>query len=183
MGNAILSIQLTLDGFIDHTEMIADEDTHRYAVEVLDTADVVLFGRVTYQLMAGYWPSAESDASLPAGMIEFARKINSIPKIVLSQTLEKAEWENTRLLGDEVVKVVSALRKIPEHNVLIAGSALANKLMQHGLIDDYRLQINPVILGKGTRLFREGILRTPLKLVETKVFRSGVVLVHYQPVR
>jgi dihydrofolate reductase len=183
MGNVILSINLTLDGFIDHTAATPDDDSLRYTIEVLNSVDVVLFGRVTYQLLADYWPSAESDSSLPVGMIEFARKINRIKKIVLSQTLEKTEWENTELLREDVIKVVSTLKEKPNQNILIAGSVLDNTLMQHGLIDDFRFQIHPVILGKGTRLFREGIPRTPLKLVETKTFPSGVVITHYLPVR
>ena len=179
MRKVILSISISLDGFIDHTAMIADEETHQYAADVLNSVDTVLFGRVTYQLFADYWPSAALDTSLTKGILEYAHKINSIPKIVFSKTLEKVDWNNARLVKGDAVEEVARWRQQPGRGMAIAGSVLANTLMQHHLIDEYQLLINPTILGSGRRLFRESIPKTALQLVETKTFRSGIVLVRY----
>jgi dihydrofolate reductase len=181
MRKIVLSIQVTLDGFIDHTEMVADEETHRDATEVLNSVDGILFGRKTYELLVDYWPMVTPASSHFQEELEFANRINSMPKMIFSNTLNKVEWNNTTLINGDVIEQVTKLRQQPGRGILIAGSVLVNTLMQHGLFDEYRLLINPVILGHGTRLFREEFLPTPLKLIETKTFASGVVLVRYLP--
>ncbi len=179
MGKILLSILTSLDGFIDHTEMIADEESHQFATELLDSVDAMLFGRKTYQLFADYWPIAPQDTSLPKGVIEFANKINKLPKMVCSHTLKSAEWNHTTLLRGDAVEEVTRLKQQSNQRILLAGGLLANTLMQHNLIDEYELRINPFLLGHGTPLFRAEFSKIPLKLVETKTFRSGIVLVHY----
>ena len=183
MGKVMLNILVTLDGFIDHTVMIADDEAVDYATELLNSVDAMLFGRVTYQLLGDYWPTAASDPSLSRSNLEFARKINSMPKFVISRTLTKVEWNNTRLVKGDLVEEVTRLKQSSDRGLLIAGSVLNNTLMQHDLIDEYRLLINPVLLGTGKPLFREDLPRIPLKLVEARTFRSGIVLVRYLPDR
>ena len=180
MRNVIFSILVTLDGYIDHTAMIADDEIHQSAVDELNQAEMVLFGRRTYQLFAHDWPLMELDPGLSPGMLAFARRINSIPKIVFSRTLEKAEWNNSRLVKDDAVDYVAKLKQQPGGEIMVTGSTLANSLMPHNLIDEYRLWINPVILGGGQRLFRNDGKKM-LKLIETRTFRSGVVILFYRP--
>jgi dihydrofolate reductase len=182
MRKVIFSILVTLDGFIDHTAMIADEETHQYYADELDTVDIVIYGRVTYQLLADYWPTAAMNASLNPGELAFAQKMNRVPKIVFSKTLDHVEWNNTQLNQGDVVEHVAKLKQESGRDISISGAALANTLMQHDLIDKYRLLINPIVLGKGTHLFREGT-KVNLKLINTRLFSSGCVLLSYQPVR
>ena len=181
MRKVIWSILVTLDGFIDHTAMIADEETHQYYADELDTVDTVIYGRATYQLLADYWPTAAMSALLNPGELAFANRMNSISKIVFSKTLSHVEWNNTRLNKGDVVEQVSKFKQESGRDISIAGSAIANTLMLHDLIDEYRLLVNPIVLGNGTRLFRNGT-QVNLKLIETKTFNSGCVLLIYQPV-
>lgn len=180
MRNVIFSILVTLDGYIDHTAMVVDDQTHQYAVDELNQAEMVLFGRRTYQLFSHDWPLMEQDPSLSPSMLAFARRISSIPKIVFSRTLEKAEWTNSRLIKDDAVDYVAKLKQQPGGDIMVTGSTLANSLMQHNLIDEYRLWINPVILGGGQRLFQNDGKKM-LKLIETKEIGSGFVILFYRP--
>ena len=179
MGKVILNINTTLDGFIDHTEMIADDEWLQFATEILNSVDVMLFGRVTYQLLGDYWPTATQDPALPREWIEFANRINSMPKMVCSHTLQSVNWNNTTLIGGDAVEEVIKLRRESDQRILLAGSVLANTLMELDLVDEYQLRINPFLLGHGTPLFRAEHPKIPLKLVETKTLRSGIVSVHY----
>jgi dihydrofolate reductase len=181
MRKVIWSISVTLDGFIDHTAMIADEETHQYYADELDTVDTVIYGRVTYQLLADYWPTAAMHVALNPGELAFAQKMNRVSKMVFSKTLERVEWNNTQLNQGDVVDQVSKFKQESGRDISIAGSAIASTLMQHDLIDEYRLLVNPIVLGSGTRLFRNG-KQVSLKLIETKTFNSGCVLLVYQPV-
>ena len=186
MRKLIFSIQVSLDGFIDHTEMIADEEAHQYAADQLRSADTILFGRATYQLLADYWPTVVTNASrsgsrpLTQGEIEFAHQINSIPKIVFSKTLENVGW-NTQLVKAVIPEDILEMKRQPGKDLLIAGAGLATTLSKLGLVDEYEFLVQPIILGKGRLLFRDIKDRIKLKLVETKTFRNGVVLLHYQP--
>lgn len=180
MRRVVWSILVTLDGFIDHTAMIADEETHRYYADELDTVDMVIYGRKTYQLMVDYWPTAAQSETLSPGELAFANRINRVSKIVFSKTLASVEWSNARLDKGDVVKQVAQLKGQPGRDISIAGGAIANNLMAHGLIDEYRFLINPIVLGSGTPLFRNQI-KMNLKLVETKTFSSGCLLLVYQP--
>ena len=140
----------------------------------LFASDALLLGRVTYQGFAKAWPSMKDEAG-------FADRMNSIPKYVVSTTLEEVEWNNSRLIKGNVVEEIFRLKQQPGQNILIGGSAkLVQALMQHGLIDEYWLLVYPVVLGSGKRLFQE-VSKTTLKLVETRAFSSGVALLHYQP--
>lgn len=140
--------------------------------EVMD-ADALLLGRVTYQGFAKAWPSRTDEAG-------FADKMNSMPKFVVSTTLEAAEWNNSTLIKGDVAEEVSKLKEQPGGDLLVAGScSLVHTLMQHDLIDEYRLMVFPVVLGSGKRLFGDGIDMTVLKLVDSQTVSSGVLILTY----
>jgi len=174
---------VTLDGFfegpksweIDWHEYVWGEELEQIATEQLKSTDMLLFGRVTYQGMAAYWSSAKG---------EIADFINNIPKIVFSRTLEKAEWNDTRLVKENAVEEVTKLKQQSGKDLFIFGSAnLSSTLMQHGLIDEYRLSINPMILGGGNPLFKASPHRMKMKLLEARPLKSGCVILRYQPER
>jgi dihydrofolate reductase len=145
--------------------------------EVLE-ADALLLGRVTYQGFAAAWPSMSD----PAG---FADKMNSMPKYVVSTTLEKGEWSNSTLIKDNVAEEVSRLRQQPGGDILVAGSrTLVHTLMEHDLVDEYRLMVFPIVLGSGKRIFEDGSKKAALRLVQAKpVGPDGVVILTYEPKR
>jgi dihydrofolate reductase len=163
------------DGGIDWHRV--DEEFNAFALEQLNSVDTLLFGRVTYQGMASYWPT------VPAGDA-IADKMNSIPKIVFSRTLEKADWNNTRLIKDNVAVEVTKLKQQPGRDMIIFGSSdLAAGFAEMGLIDEYRIMVSPVVLGGGKSLFKGVHHQLPLKLVKTRTFGNGNVLLSYHPQR
>jgi dihydrofolate reductase len=180
MRRVIAWNMLSLDGFSEGPNkgdldwFRFDEELERYIKESQQLAGTVLFGRVTYEFMASYWPNAE-------GWI--ADFMNSVPKVVFSRTLDKADWNNTRLIKDNIPEEVAKLKQEPGSNdIFIFGSAdLTAMFMKHGLIDEYRFGINPVLLGRGTAFFKDGGRRQDLRLLEAKPFSSGLVILHYAP--
>ena len=182
MRKIIFGINLTLDGFFDHTAMIADEELHARAAELFRRADLVIFGRKMYQLMAEYWPTAAADGSLSPAEKEFADAINAAEKIVVSKTLDRAGWK-TRILRSVDPAEISAMKAAPGRDILLGGGAeLAQTFMELGLIDEYRFSIHPVLLGKGEKLFRVSDQRKVLQLVSRQELHSGVVELIYHPV-
>jgi len=180
MRKLVLAMNVTLDGFADHTVMIADEELLEFFSSLLDDTGIELFGRVTYQLMDPYWPDVSRQRTDSKSTLDFADKFNSIPKIVFSSTLEKAEWNNTTLVRENALEHVARLKEMRGKNLFIGGIKLAGSLMGHGLVDEYWLLVHPVVVGKGRRLF-EGLSRkVNLKLIETKALKSGVVAFHYR---
>lgn len=153
-----------------------DEEAAKYAYDQLFASDALLLGRVTYQAFADAWPSMTDE-------VGFADRMNSLPKFAVSKTLEEVEWNNSSLIKENVAEEVSKLKQQPGQNILIYGSSeLVNTLMQHDLIDEYRLWVHPVVLGSGKRLFRDdGSDTKVLRLVDAKTFGSGVVVLSYQP--
>src|ERR1700674_2236616 len=150
------------------------EDELKYQQDLLSASDALLLGRVTYEGFAKAWPSMKDGGS-------YADRMNSLPKYVVSSTLHKAEWNNSTIIDGEVAKEVAKLKQQPGQNLLIFGSgALVNGLLQHQLIDELRLLIYPVVLGRGRRLFSDGS-PVGLKAADAKALGSGVVLVVYQP--
>jgi dihydrofolate reductase len=136
-------------------------------------SDALLLGRVTYQAFAAAWPSRTGD---------FADKFNGMPKFVVSTTLEEAEWNNSTLIKGDVAEEVSKLKQEPGGDILVNGSAqLVQTLMEHHLIDEYRLMVFPLVLGSGKRLFGEASRATPLRLLDTKTVGSGVLILTYRP--
>jgi len=180
MRKLVLSINVSLDGFADHTVTVApDDELHFFYRHLLDETDIALFGRVTYQLMEGYWPHAHQDPKATKGMLDFADKFNAIPKIVFSRTLKKAEWNNTRLVRDGMVDEVIRLKQEPGKSISLGGISISQEFMRRGLIDEYWLVVQPIVVGEGKRLFDHLNGSISLRLVDTRVFGSGVVVLHY----
>ena len=183
MRRLILFNMTSLDNFFADANgaidwHVVDEEFHAFAVQQLDSADILLFGRLTYQLMAGYWPTEAAIERDPL----VAGKMNQTAKVVFSRTLDRVEWANARLVKGNAAKEVARLKQQPGADMLIFGSAnLAARLTQSGLIDEYRMMVAPIVLGGGRPLFQGVEGRLPMKLVNTKVFRSGNVLLAYQP--
>jgi dihydrofolate reductase len=175
----ILAINVSLDGFADHTVAIPDDELLEFFSGLLDDTEIALFGRVTYQLMESYWPRAHEDPKATKAMLDFADKFNAIPKIVFSRSLQNAKWNNTRLVKDNMVSEVTELRRQAGKNILIDGISVFQEFMRHGLVDEYWLAVHPVVCGKGRRLFQGLSARINLKLIETRRFKSGVVVLHY----
>ena len=178
MRKVIVSNVASLDGFFEGPNkeldwFVPDEEFFAYAKDLLRSVDTLLFGRTTYQHMAGYWPYAPAE--------EIADKMNNLPKIVFSKSLEKAEWNNSRLVKNNVAEEVSKLKQQPGKDMVILGSAtLASFLLQLGLIEEYRVILNPVLIGAGNPLFKGITHRLLLKLQQTRLFASGVVVLYYQ---
>jgi len=179
MRKVIATEYVMLDGVMEEPGQWSfpfwNDEAAQYKSEELFASDALLLGRVTYQGFAAAWPTMTDTG-------EFGEKMNSMPKYVASTTLEELAWNNSRLINGNVVEEVSALKQQPGQDLLLAGSGvLVHTLMQHDLIDEYRLMVHPIILGSGKRLFRDGGAMKTLKLVETKTFSSGVVVLSYQP--
>ncbi len=151
------------------------EEIGKFQLDRLFASDALLLGRVTYQGFAAAWPSMTDD-------VGFAERMNGLPKYVVSTTLSEVAWNNARLMKGNVAEEVSRLKREVGQDILIYGSGeLVQTLMHHDLIDEYRLLVYPVVLGSGKRLFRDGSDKKVLRLVETKTFSSGVVVLSYQP--
>ncbi|MCX6169792.1 MAG: dihydrofolate reductase family protein [Ignavibacteriales bacterium] len=174
---------VTLDGYFEGPNREidwhnVDEEFNELAIEQLKSLDLLLFGRVTYELMASYWPTETAMRDDPI----VADKMNSISKIVFSKTLEKAEWENTKLIRWNVEEEISILKQEPGKDIAIFGSAeLVSTFTQKSLIDEYRIMVNPVVLGNGNPLFKGFNQKFHLKLINSKTFNSGNVLLYYKP--
>ena len=153
-----------------------DADANRIMDENMAAMDALLLGRLTYQIFAAYWPSAPEEEL-------YAKKLNSVPKYVVSTTLNKVEWNNSTLIKKNVVEEIAKLKKQPGSGTMsvIGSGRLAQTLMQHNLVDEYVLWIHPIILGSGKRLFADGISPASLKLVETRITGSGVSVLRYLP--
>ena len=183
MREIIVSNYVSLDGFFAGPNgeidwFMWDEETAEYSKGLAASIDTILFGRVTYELMASYWPTSAAIIDDPI----IADLMNGLPKIVFSRTLQKAEWNNTRLVKDHIAEEITRLKGQPGKDLAIFGSAnLLSSLIQMDLVDEHRIIVNPIVLGKGTPLFQGIIERLELKLLKTKVFASGNVLLYYQP--
>jgi dihydrofolate reductase len=183
MRKLIASINITLDGFCDHTAVIADDELHLVASDLLKSVDAVLFGRVTYQLMESSWPPIVKKPTGQKSVDEFAVLIDNIPKIVFSRTLKNVEWKNTRLVKAGLKEEVIRLKQQPGRSLLAGSPGIIIELMQLGLIDEYQLCVHPIILGNGLPLFKNTGDRINLKLLKTRTFSSGAITLYYEPVK
>jgi dihydrofolate reductase len=170
---------ITLDGYFEGPGkgqidwFRFDEELEKYILETQKSADTLLFGRVTYEGMAAYWPSAQG---------QIADFMNRVPKVVFSRALERADWNNTRLVKENVPEVISQLKQQPGGDIFVFGSAnFTATLMQHGLVDEYRFGINPLVLGSGVPFFNGNQPRHNLTLIEVRPLKSGLVILHYKP--
>ena len=178
MGKIVASEYVTLDGVLDEPGTWSfpywNEEASDFKHDELFAGDALLLGRVTYEGFAKAWPTME-------GTGDYGERMNSLPKYVASTTLDAVEWNATLITGP-LTDAVAALRQQPGQDVLIFGSGqLVHTLMQHNLIDEYRLMVHPIVMGSGKRLFLEGSARKGLQLIETKVFSSGIVVLTYRP--
>jgi len=183
MKKVIFAINTTLDGCCDHTKFYPDEETMEYFTHLTQDADTFLYGRKTYQLMVPYWPDiAKNPSGQATARTEFARAFDAVDKIIVfSQSLDGAEGEKTRIVRTDLHDEVLKLKQEQGKNIMTGGVTLASQLAALGLIDEYHFAVHPIIAGEGRRLFEginlQGKLR--LKLVETKTFNSGCVLLRY----
>lgn len=183
MRKLILWMSVSLDGFIEgpNRELdwhLVDDELHSHFNEDLKTMGAFLSGRVGYELMAGFWPTADTDPSSTPPMVEFAGIWRDMPKIVYSSTLEQARW-NTTIEREVVAEEVLKLKAEPGGDLVLGGADIAAAFMHHDLIDEYRLYVHPVVIGRGKPLFPASGVRIDLKLAETRTFGNGVVLLRY----
>jgi dihydrofolate reductase len=175
----ILWNMVSLDGYFEGPEpgqldwFRFDDELEKFMLEPQSEAGTLLFGRRTYEMMAAYWRTAEGP---------IASIMNRVEKIVFSRTLQQVGWNNTRLVRENVPDVVNQLKQQPGRDIFVFGSAdLTATLMHHGLVDEYQFGINPVILGSGVPLLKQGVPKQDLKLVLSKTFPSGLVVLYYRP--
>ncbi|HEV2522855.1 MAG TPA: dihydrofolate reductase family protein [Candidatus Acidoferrales bacterium] len=176
------SINVTLDGCCDHRAMIADEDLHRHAVENLDQADALLFGRVTYEMMEAAWRPPARSGARPEWMEPFARTIDAARKYVVSSTLDRVDW-NAELVRGDLEVAVQQLKREPGKGLFTGGVKLPLALAELGLIDEYEFVVQPRLAGHGPTLFAGLSKRIDLRLVSRLEFGSGAVAMRYEPRR
>lgn len=185
MGILIFTMNITLDGCVDHREGIADDDTHAFFTRLMDNCGAMLWGRVTYEMMESSWPAVargEGDAS--AAMREWAVKLEAKPKYVVSSTRKDFPWANSHHIADDLFTRAQQLKDATPDGVLVGSGMLATELDRLNLIDEYQFLIHPMIAGHGPTLFGSGLPGTRrLELISAKPFRSGVVAMHYRRVR
>ena len=173
---------MTLDGFCNHTAMIADDEIHQHYSELLRSAGTLLYGRITYQLME-YWPTVLKNPTGNKSMNEFAELIDKIPKIVFSRTLKNVEWKTARLAKRDLKEEVLELRQEAGKDILVGSPSLIVALSQLELIDEYQLGVQPTVLGSGLPLFKDITDRIDLKLLKTKTFGCGAVMLYYESIK
>jgi dihydrofolate reductase len=176
------SINVTLDGCCDHRVMIADEDLHRHAIENLERADALLFGRVTYEMMEAAWRRPRPTGALPDWMEPFARTIDAAKKYVVSSTLDRVDW-NAELVRGDLGKAVERLKQEPGKGLLVGGLKLPLALAELGLIDEYEFVVHPRVVGHGPTLFAGLSKYVDLRPVSRLELASGAVATRYEPRR
>ncbi|WP_036534533.1 dihydrofolate reductase family protein [Nocardia cyriacigeorgica] len=185
MGSVTLWMQISLDGFAEGPDdevhwPVVDEELCESSLDQLRRADLFLYGRKTYEIMASFWPTADAAPGISPFYLDFARCWKEKTKIVFSRTLRTAPW-NTSVIGEDMVEQVAALRERPDCDmVLFGGAETASTFIRHDLIDEYRLFVHPMLLGGGVRLFHTGPEAAGLQLVDVMTFDSAVVGMHYQ---
>jgi len=191
MRKVIISMVMSLDGFICGPDgeldwEVRDPETNAFVVaELLQTVDTMLLGRVLFEGFQMAWPAMGADPKSPKELVEFAHWIEDSPKIVFSKTLDKVGWKNTTLVevknNDDIVNVVKKLKNEQGGDMVVFGGArFAQTLVELGLVDEYRLKLQPIVLGKGLALFKDVKNRRNLKLIKSQAFKSGVVALYYQ---
>jgi dihydrofolate reductase len=183
-GKVIYSLSVSLDGFMESRErkldwVLVDEELHRFFNDEAREVGTFVYGRRLYELMVDFWPTADSDPSLPGYMADFARIWRDKPKLVFSKTLKRVEW-NSRLAADGLAEEIARLKADPGGDISIGGANLAAAAIKLDIIDEYRVSINPVVLGAGTPFFPRLDSAIGLRLIESRTFGSGVVNLRYE---
>jgi dihydrofolate reductase len=183
MRKIIFWMSVSLDGFMAGPDgeldwSLVDDELHQYFNDEVKALSALLEGRVTYELMAGFWPTADQDPDCNPIMAEFAGLWRDIPKVVFSKTLDQAGW-NTTIVREVIPDEIRKLQAEPGGDMVVGGAKLAASFMAHDLIDEYRLYVHPVMIGRGQRMFQAPDVRMNLEFVETRTFGNGVVLLRY----
>ena len=188
MRKVVVSQFVSLDGVVEDpsswTFQFSGEEQQKYKLDELAAADVLLLGRVTYEEFAAAWPKMMEQYEGPgrAELGDYADMMNGYPKVVVSTTLREAEWNNSTVITGNVADEVSRLKQQPGKDNLVFGSTeLVNALVRHGLVDEFRLMVFPIVLGGGKRLFEDAGEQRALSLVDTKTFNTDVVVLTYEP--
>ena len=185
MRKLVLFMHVSLDGFAANTSggldwISYDGELQQYADEIVATVGSPVYGRVTYELMAGYWPTVLDDPNESEHSKAHARWVDKATKIVFSKTMKKAEWNNTIVINDNIAEEINKLKQQPGKDLVIFGSpGLAHSFMELDLIDEYQLTLNPILLGSGIPTYQNIKNKTNLKLVKATPLKSGVVGLHY----
>jgi len=179
MRKLIAAINMTLDGFCDHTAIVPGEEIHQHYTDLLSGAGIILYGRITYQLME-YWRTVVKNPTGNKAMDEFAVMMDKVPKIVFSHTLKNVEWYSAKLANRDIKEEVLELRQQPGRDILVGSPGLITSLMNLNLIDEYQLCVHPVIVGNGLPLFKDVNDRVNLKLLKTKSFDCGAEILYYE---
>ncbi|MEU4214841.1 dihydrofolate reductase family protein [Actinoplanes sp. NPDC026623] len=185
MGQLIFSLNVTLDGCVDHQEGIADDETHAFFTRLLDASGAMLWGRVTYEMMESYWPAvARGDVEAPPSLREWAVKLDAKPKYVVSSTRDDFPWTNSHHIAGDLREGVRQLKDATPAGVLLGSGKLATALDRLDLIDEYQLLVQPRIAGHGPTLHEAGLPATRrLELLSAEPLRNGVVAMHYRRAR
>jgi len=179
MRKLIASINMTLDGYCDHTAVNADDETHQHYADLLSGAGTIVFGRKTFELMK-YWQTVLKEPTGNKATDEFALVIDRIPKIVFSRTLKELEWDSASLATKDLREDILERKKQTGRDILVGSPSLIVALTELGLIDEYQLCVHPVIVGSGLPLFKNISERVELKLLKTKTFACGAVILYYE---
>jgi dihydrofolate reductase len=183
MRKIVVMMSVSVDGYFEGPNReidwhLVDEELHDHFNQVLGVMSAFIDGRRTYELMAGFWPTADADLSSPRPMVEFAKIWRDMPKIVYSRTLQRADW-NTTIVRTLDPEQIFELKQQPGGDLALGGADLAAAFRRYDLIDEYRLYVHPVVLGRGKPLIQPDDSTTNLRLVQSRVFGNGVVLLHY----
>ncbi len=180
MGTLTFGLNVTLDGCIDYTQGIVDDQLHDHWTELMDQSGAMLFGRTTYELMEAAWPALAQDEKAPRAMREWAQKLDAKPKYVVSSTRSEFPWKNTFKVEGDLREAISALKAKTERGVLVGAPKLATALEEMGLVDEYRIVVHPVVSGRGPTLFHGLSKARRLELVSTRRLGSGVQVMHFR---
>ncbi len=185
MGILTFSINITLDGCVDHAEGVADDETHAFFTDLMNDAGAMLWGRVTYEMMESYWPAvARGEVNAPPAMREWAVRLEAKPKFVVSSTRNAFPWTNSHHIAGDMQAQVQKLKDATPGGVLLGSGKLATELDRLDLIDEYRLLVHPRIVGHGPKLYESGLPSTRrLQLLSVKPLRNGAVAMHYRRAR
>jgi dihydrofolate reductase len=182
MRKVIAAINMTIDGFCDHTAGIPDEEVHHHYAELLNDTGVVLYGRITYQLMQ-FWQTLLKNPSGEKSMDDFAIAIDKVPKTVFSHTLKSTEWDSAKLTNKTIKEEVLERKQQLGKDILVGSRSLIIQLMKLNLIDQFQLMVHPVVAGSGLPLFENIDDRIILKLIKTKILSGGAVTLYYEPTK
>ncbi|MDB5198824.1 MAG: dihydrofolate reductase [Chitinophagaceae bacterium] len=183
MGKLSVFNFVTLNGFYkgpggDISWHKHDEEGGKMSEENLKSNNILLFGRVTYEMMANFWPSPMAHETFP----DVAEGMNNAEKIVFSKTLQKADWKNTRVVKNNIVEEIRKLKQQGKDITILGSGSIVSLFAEHGLIDDYQFMLDPVAIADGTPIFKGINHQLNLKLIDTKIFKSGSILLSYQTI-